>query len=325
MTRPSFHPRLISSIGIVDAELVLARDGLEFALKPEASTLSELQEFLHRLDGRQSLEQILAGLSADARARFSAVVEELDELFMLDDAAPAPALSDGARVFDEIVASFQPDWTTMTESNVLWRRLRETNSCPPNVVHGLLLETHSLWFQGIAVDLSVAHSSSALARRTLRAFAASLQVDERLLLDLLEAAGLSAQDFADLRPLPTTLTFANALSYWSRAHPLALMAALGTLLHALPTSSEYLRVLEQQGLLLDPKLGTAARGASELQHARAGLGRRLMAEVDHVDAEAASRLAIDVRVFHEMLESFFTAIWNHYSVSSRLARRLSDI
>ncbi len=318
-----FQPRLACKVTTRGDEIVLARDGLEFAIEPEGSSAEELRGFLSRLDGTRKLEDIEGSLDASQRRRLAMVLEDLDRHGLLDDVGAVHVRS-GAQVLLELEDLANELMEKSINRNVFWTSiLGEPGNCPKSAFYGLAIENYHFLFRESLFDSPVLpFVASAKARNLINEFYCSEYGHDELVLRALNAIGISREEAQDAMPLPETLALCNALSYWAANDPLFFFATLGVLEGKDPEVDLFIEACEKNEL--PPEFIGPMRQHSDINRKaeHGNLTRLIFAEIPFVDDETTARMRRQMRLFIEMYDDFYSAIWNFYAPRTDLVRRM---
>jgi len=319
------RPRLACNIETQNGELVLTRRGAEYVITPEDSPVVEIRQFLMMLDGRQRLSDLLHPLSPAARSRLCSVVRDLDEHDLLDDAHMSRPLTGMQALLElEDLANSLIEKTLMR--NVFWTRVHSVDYVPLNVFYGFAIENYHFLFRESLFDSPVlGYLGSTKVRSLINEFYISEYGHDELVLQALGAIGLTRTDLRDAIPLAETLAMCNSLSYWASTDPLFFFSTLGVLEGKGTQVDPFISVCEAHGL--NPSFIAPMRRHAEInrdaQHGN--LTREIFKEIELVDEETMVRLRRQTYLFLEIYDSFYTALWNYYSTTASLLRRISKI
>ncbi len=322
----ALRPRLAGNLSLQDGNLVLARDGLEFELEPEGSTLDELQEFLSRLDGTRTLGELQSGLSPEQRVRLDSLVKELDAYQMIDDVASVQAPS-GIQVLLELEELGNALIMKTLARNVFWTSLiAHPEEVPERVYYGLAIENYHLLFRESLFDSPVlSYQSNTQVRVLMNEFYCGELGHDELVLKSLDAVGITREQMMDGIPLPETMAVANALSYWAASDPLFFFSTLGILEGKDTQEDRFLEACVRRGL--DPRFIAPMRAHSEINRKgeHGNLTRLLFQAIPCIDPETVRRMRRQTYLFVELYDNFFTAIWKHYTTEKDWIRRVSAV
>ena len=317
------HPRLACEIDLRDGEIVLARDGLEYALAPEDSPLPELQSFLRSLDGRRSLGELQEALADAERARLLSMVDDLEMHNLIDDARPVVARS-GIDVLLELEDLTNELIERTLEKNVFWTTVRKPGVAPKNVLYGFAVENYHFLFRESLFDSPIlAYPGNTRVRTLINEFYVSEFGHDELVVQALSALGITREELLDAIPLPETMAMCNALSYWASSDPIFFLSTLGVLEGKDTEEDPYIHACEINGLEADFIGPMRAHSEINRNAAHGDLTREIFREIPHIDAETIARARRQMPLFIEMYDNYHTALWNHYSKTDQLLRRVS--
>ena len=321
-----FRPRLACTVSAGDESILLTRDGLEFAIEPEESSLAELHTFLAGLDGSRKLLEIQRDFDVPKRARLDLVIADLDRHTLLDDAAPVHARSGSQALMDlEDLANELMEETIYR--NVFWVNVHsDAGQCPPSAFYGLALENyHFLAREALFNSPVLPFVSNTRARHLINEFYISEYGHDELVLRALNAVGISRDVAQDSMPLPQTLALCNALSYWASNDPIFFFATLGVLEGKDTDEDLFIAACERNALPPD-FIGPMRQHSNINRNSEHGnLTRLIFAEIPLVDDETMGRLRRQTKLFVKMYDDFYTAIWNHYTCAADFLRPMSAI
>lgn len=323
-----FRPRLNCKVSTLGTELSLVRDGVEFALEPEGSSTEDIQGFLKQLDGRRTVRDIQQELDTNQRQRFGSLLEDLERFRLLDDASTVE-LRTGSQALLELEDLANELMEKSINRNIFWTHLLEDPvRCPKTAFYGLAIENYHFLFRESLFDSPVLpYIPNTRVRQLMNEFYCSEYGHDEIIIKAMFALGISRADVQDMMPLPETLALCNALSYWAASDPLFFFSTLGVLEGKDPEEDLFIAACKTAQLpagFIKPM-----RDHSEINRKgeHGNLTRLIFAEIPFVDDETMARLRRQMRLFVEMYDDFYTAIWNFYSPKkeSELVRRLSAI
>ncbi len=326
---PNFRPRLVCEVSVKGNELTLARDGLEFALEPHGSSAEDLQHFLKRLDGRRTVNDLQQDLDGTQRQRFGTLLEDLDRFRMLDDASTVE-LRTGSQALLELEDYANALMEKSINRNIFWTSvLGSTTTCPHGVFYGLAIENYHFLYRESLFDSPVLpYIANANIRQLMNEFYCSEYGHDEIIIKAIFSLGLSRADVQDMMPLPETLALCNALSYWAASDPIFFFATLGVLEGKDSEVDLFIEACEKAQLpraFIKPM-----KDHSDINRKgeHGNLTRLIFAEIPVIDDETMARLRRQMRLFVEMYDNFYTAIWNFYSpkkTGTEFVRRMSAI
>ncbi|KVF13749.1 iron-containing redox enzyme family protein [Burkholderia vietnamiensis] len=315
---PASRPRLVTpvTLGHVDA----LPDG------PHAA--AALARTLDQFDGRRDLDEIARDEPALPRALLDELVGTLDEAGLIDDDAPVASRA-GAEVILEIEDLVEQYCEETLYRNPFWRACLDTRSpgdLPERLAIGMVIENWHFLFRESYFDAPVlSYVPSTPVRLTLNRFFSEEYGHDEILLRALNFAGLSRADMLDAIPLPETMGLCNALAYWSHSDPLFFFTTLGLLEGQGMQHDSFIQACER-AQLPDGLVGPLKTHATINLHAAHGsLTRAIFHDVPVLDAATVARMKAQLRLFVELYDDFYTAVWHYYTSDAPLLRRVSDL
>ncbi|MCG8423763.1 MAG: iron-containing redox enzyme family protein [Proteobacteria bacterium] len=330
LTSENFRPRLACEVQIQGGEISLVQNGLEMVLDPDGSSFEELRSFLDHIDGKQTIGDIQQKLDASQHHRFGTLLEDLDRHRLLDDAG-----STRMRSGSEALLKLEDYTNTLLEEryygNVYWSNvLKNPEKCPPGAFYGLAIENYHFLFRESMFDSPVLpYLSNNRVRLLMNEFYVEEYGHDEIIVKSLLSLGITRDDIRDMLPLPETLALCNALAYWGATDPLFFFSTLGVLEGKNPEKDHWIEACEKAGL--SPAFIKPMRAHSDINRKgeHGNLTRLIFAEIQAIGDETLARMQRQMRIFVEMYNDFYCAIWNFYSpikdIGAALVRRLSAI
>ncbi|WP_437948433.1 iron-containing redox enzyme family protein [Sorangium sp. So ce296] len=324
----NFQPRLVCDVSVKNDEISLVRDGVEFALEPEGSSAEELRGFLKALDGSRTVSELQRGLDTAQQKRFGTLLQDLERFRLLDDAGTV-TMRTGSQALLELEDLANALMEKSINRNVFWVNvLGDPERCPKSAFYGLAIENYHFLYRESLFDSPVLpYVASAKVRQLMNEFYCEEYGHDEIIIKAIFALGISREDVQDMMPLAETLALCNALSYWASSDPIFFFATLGVLEGKDPEVDLFIEACEKAAL--PPKFIKPMRDHSDINRKgeHGNLTRLIFAEIPYVDDETMGRLRRQMRLFVEMYDDFYTAIWNFYSprTGADLVRRMSTI
>jgi hypothetical protein len=321
------RPLLAFPATVDDGSVVVDRAGTEYVIAIDGVPPEALRDLLGRMDGSRTVAEL--GAEFGDADLVDGVVEELDRGALLDDAT-APAARTGLDVLLELedLANYLHD--RVMYDNVYWSALRNPpTDLPLNVMYGFCIENYHFLFRESYFDSPVlSYQPSTRIRLIMNEFYAEEYGHDEILLRSLNSLGISREDLADTMPLPQTMALCNALAWWSMTDPVFFFATLGVL------EGKDIRDDEQDffldacdALQLAPDFVKPMRTHANINRdgGHGNLTRAIFREIPCIDPATVRRLRGRTHLFFGMYDAFFTGIWDHYSTSESLLRRVSAL
>ena len=303
------YPHLVIADDENEYELVAARQG----------------ESAERL-----IEALRCGVRADAVTRFSAyeqeVFDRLRGLGLVREVVPPQARS-GLDVLLEIEDLSNDLLYKTLYANVFWEKCttaQNADDIPINVIHGMIIENYHFLFRESYFDAPVlSYVANTGVRLAMNEFYAEEYGHDELLLKALQRIGVTREDLAETAPLPQTMSLCNALAYWAHSDPLFFFTTLGILEGKDIKQDSFLDAAYRIGI--DPEVLRPVKAHSDinLQGAHGSLTRKIFSRIPAIPESDVRRLRAQTHLFVELYDQFYTGIWNHYSRSTTLLRKVS--
>jgi hypothetical protein len=320
------RPRLVGTLEHQEDALFVDSGGERFSLDVDALPRAPVIELLQRLDGTRTIGDLASEMPALGRPTISAIVADLDRQGLLRD-EQGPACRSGRDVLLEL-EDLQNELLYRTlYQNVFWRKLLDTEErVPLFVLHGMCIENYHFLFRESYFDAPVLNfPASTPARREMNEFYVEELGHDELLFKSLQAIGISRAEIAETIPLPETMALCNALAYWSRYDPLFFFTTLGVMEGKDLEIDSYVTACERHGLP-EAFIGPIRTHAEiNVKGGHGNLAREIFQHVEAIPDDVVRRMRAQTHLFVEIYDDFYTAIWNHYSQTPTLLRRISAI
>lgn len=307
-------------------QIVVETNESEFEISVPNESQS-IGRFLNELPAgisESELEKIcLETASEDARQLF----DKLKSNGLLRMRTPAVGRS-GLEVLLELEdLSNQLLYSTLYK-NVFWKKCTEAKSAsdiPKNIIYGMIIENYHFLFRESYFDAPVlSYVPNNDVRLAMNEFYAEEYGHDELLLKSLNQIGISRSDLALTAPLPETMALCNGLAYWAHNDPLFFFTTLGILEGKDIKQDSFLDAAYRIGM--DPELLSPVKAHSDinLKGEHGSLTRKIFTKIPIVCEQDIRRMKAQTHLFVELYDQFYTAIWNHYSQTSHLLRRVDQ-
>ncbi|NEO80924.1 hypothetical protein [Moorena sp. SIO4G3] len=354
------YPKLASNVNIYRDQIVFYRDGQYFGFETSGLSAETLQTLFVMMDGTRSIEELQELFAPDNPEVIQSILQGLEEQALLDDATPFKVHS-GIDTLLELEDFTNKLLETTVEGNLFWKPITSdpvggtgilpvtigqqpnTGDCenhgepvpnapygselPITVLYGFGIEHYHLSCHRWNWDFPVLGCQNyRKVQQLINQLYSQEYGQDQLWLKALNGIGISDQDLKDAIALPETVAIGNALAYWANSEPLVLLSTLGVLKRqAYHHLASYLAACERVNVesgFIDPIRELVNRnltGESE------NLIHRIFQDIAHVDQQTRQRLGDQIYLFIEMYNNFYRAIWNYYSCTSDLLRRVSAL
>lgn len=312
------YPRLRSDVLLDDTSVA----------DVDAPFRAAVERTLSRLDGKMSIVEIARGEPALSRQEIENLVVSLDRAGLLDDDAPV-TFRPGYEVILEIEELVEDYCATTIFQNRFWRTclaVRQPGDFPEKLAIGMIIENWHFLFRESYFDAPVlSYVPNTAVRLLLNQFFSEEYGHDEILLKALNFAGLSRADMADAIPLPETMGLCNALAHWAHTDPLFFFTTLGLLEGQGKKQDSFIDACERSGLP-DGLVGPLKIHANiNLGAAHGNLTRAIFKEIPVLDETTITRLKGQLRLFVELYDEFYTAVWRYYTSDGPLLRRVSQL
>ena len=319
-------PRLLGTPKLVDGVPSIISAGHPFVVEGvDARRAKKAIAVLRAMDGTRTVDQIARSARTEA-AFVHSLTSALDHVGLVrDERTPeARAALDVLFELEDLANSL------LYESiyrNVFWHALlNETDTVPLQVFHGMAIENYHFLFRESYFDAPALNfPASTRARGLMNQFYGEEYGHDELILKGLSSLGITREDLADTIPLPQTMALCNALAFWARYEPVFFFSTLGILEGKDITIDSYIDACERRGLPAGFVAPIRAHANINMEGEHGSLTRALFEHLPPIDARGVLQMRARTRLFIQLYDGFYTGIWNYYSGSNSLLRRLSTL
>ncbi len=320
-------PRLICKINIYQDRIILSQDGREFSFPVNAQSGKALQKLFSMMNGTRSIGELQRICTPDNPETINSIVRDLDNWGLLDDVAPLQ-IDSGIEALLELEELTSELLDQSVEKNLFWQLINPTAPKPPiQVLYGFAIEYYHFFSRRCCFQSPIlSFSASAQVRQSIDEVYSQAYGQDLLLMEALNAIGISREELTNTMPLPETMAMCNGLGFWASYEPIFYLSTLGVLSDSMFKNFElYLAAIEW--LELEPDFIEPIRKLvnTKLKNERGNLSRAIFQEIPHIDRETRQRFRQQTYLFLEMYHNFYTAIGRYYSSASNLLRRVAVI
>lgn len=320
-------PRLVCKINVYQDKIILSQNGREFSFPVNAQSGKALQKLFAMMDGTRSMGELQRICTPENPEAINAIVRDLDNWGLLDDVAPLQ-IDSGINALLELEELTSELIDQSVEKNLFWQLINPTAPKPPiQVLYGFAIEYYHFLsrrccFQSPILSFPV----SAQVRQSINQVYSQAYGQDQLLMEALNAIGISREELANTMPLPETMAMCNGLGFWANYEPIFYLSTLGVLSDSIFKNFElYLAAIEW--LELEPDFVEPIRKLvnTKLENEWGNFSRSIFQEIPHIDRETRQRFRQQTHLFLEMYHNFYTAIGRYYSSAPSLLRRVEVI
>lgn len=319
-------PRLLGKPQLVDGLPSIVWAGNPFVIDGVGARQAKTAMVaLRAMDGTRTVDQIARAARTDA-AFVHALTGALDHVgLVLDEREPEvrPALD----VLFELEDLANGLLYESIYRNAFWHGLlNETATVPLQVFHGMAIENYHFLFRESYFDAPALNfPASTRARGLMNQFYGEEYGHDELILKGLMSLGITREDLADTIPLPQTMALCNALAFWARYEPVFFFSTLGILEGKDITVDSYIDACERRGLPAAFVAPIRGHAQINMEGEHGSLTRAIFEHLPPIDPRGVLQMRARTRLFIQLYDGFYTGIWNYYSGSSPLLRRLSTL
>ncbi len=321
------YPQLACKVNRYKDKIIFSQDGRDFVIQMNSDLGERLQIFFSLMDGTRSLSELYQMLSPNNPEVVNTIVRYLDEQKLLDDVAQV-RVNSGIDTVLELEDLANELLSRSIDKNPFYQAIEsKTSDLPINALYGFAIENYHFLSRKCYFNSSVlGFQSSVKIRQLMNERYCQEYGQDRLLQEALNAIGIGYESLMETMLLPETIALCNALTYWASFEPLFFFSSLKVLADQTVKNFEfYLKACEQAQLntcFIEPIRQLVN---TKLKRKPENLTCQIFQEFLHVDQETKQRFRGQTHLLIEMYNNFHRAIWNYYSSTSNLLRRVSAI
>jgi hypothetical protein len=320
-----FRPKLIGIPGFKNNKLFIQDSGAQYVVDAPNAEMKLLLGPLKLMDGQHTVQQ-LGSSGPLEKGSLEALIESLGNLGLVSD-VDEPHTTPALEVLFDLEDLSNELLYDSIYRNVFWRiLLSDPASVPLEVFYGMAIENYHFLFRESYFDAPVLnYPGDTRVRVLMNEFYAEEFGHDELILKGLNAVGISREDLADTIPLPETMALCNALSFWARYDPIFFFSTLGVLEGKDLKIDSFVQACERRGI--DENFIKPIRQHAEInmKGEHGSLARAMFSHLPALSEQAWLRMRAQTRLFVRIYDRFYTGIWNYYSTSNELLRRVSEL
>lgn len=324
---PTLRPQLACKVNFYPERMILSQDGREFAFQLDSQSGEGFLKLFSLMDGTRSLSQLQQLCSPDHPEAVTALIQNLDQQGLLDDAAPLQARS-GRDILPTLEDLAHELINQSDVKNPFWQCIQlATLELSPNLIYGFAIEHYHFFSQnGSLFSPVLSFQGAAKVQDLINELYIQTRGQEQFFMKALNSVGISSEDLTACLPLPGTMAMINGLAFWANFEPIFYLSILGVLVNGMSKTFEiYLCALEKLEVdicFIEPIKQLIN---TQLEHKQITLARSIFQPIPHIDEETEQRLREQTYLFVEMYGNFYAAIGQHYASTPYLLRRISAI
>ena len=324
---PLFRPRLSCKVSLYPEQIVFSQGDRAFAVTINDQSPTALQKLFLMMDGTKSLGELQQQFFPQDPDILSNIVQDLDEQGLIHDATPF-SINSGINTILELEALTSKLLVKNSAQECFWQQIKSADKeIAIKVLSGLAIEYSYFFSQQYCFNaLSFSFPSSPKIQQLINQYYWRKYGQDKILLEALNAIGISQEDLTNSIPLPQTTALVHALTFWANFEPIFFLTTLEAIAtQTLESLTSCLQISEQLELdsawlnpirrLIDSKL------KSEPEH----FTRLIFEEIPHLDQITKQRFKGQTHLFWEIYASFYQGIWDYYSFAPNLLRRIESI
>ncbi|MDZ8262455.1 hypothetical protein [Nostoc sp. ChiQUE01b] len=321
------YPRLTCQVNLYQEQIILSQNGRHFAFQVNDKLRERLEKLLLMMDGSRSLSEIQEIIYPKNPEAINEIVHNLDRQGFIDDVVQLRVTS-GIDALLELEDLTNNLFNKSLKENHFYKAINlTTGDLPINILYGFAIEYYHLFCHNCFLYSPIlSFQGSTKIQQLIKELYFQKYGQDELLLAALNTIGITGDKLIETIPLTETMAMCNGLAYWANFDPLFLLSIQGVLAEkTLEAFESYIHFCEQAELdscfikMIKQLITTKLNRESE------SLTRHIFQEIPHINEEMSQRLRRQIYLFVEIYNNFYKAIWNHYSNTSDLLRRIPTI
>ena len=324
---PSLHPRLVCKVNFYPEQIILSQGNRDFVMTIDGKSLTALQKIFLMMDGTRSIRELQRQFFPQNPEAINSIVQDLDQRGLIDDATQVKVNS-GLDTISKLEELNTKLFAKNAAHNLFWQQVASADSkIAVKVLSGWGLEYHHFLSQQCCFNSAIlSFPDSTKIRQLINQLYCGEYGQDKIFFEAFNSLGISQEDLANTISLPQTTAICNALTFWANFEPIFFLTTVELIANQrLSNFKSCLQIGEQL------KLGAAFLEPIKrliditLKPEPNNLTRRIFQEIPHLEYSIQQRLTGQTYLFWEMQDSFYRAIWDYYSSSPNLFRRIEVI
>ncbi|PYE21307.1 iron-containing redox enzyme family protein [Paraburkholderia silvatlantica] len=308
--------------------IVRTAAGDEFELETGAITADETASLLNSLTEERDVAQLASLLPTRSTEHVHTLVDHLAVHGIIRPVVPSIGRTGLDALLEIEDLSNRLLYQTLYR-NEFWincSNATKPGDIPQSVIYGMVIENYHFLFRESYFDAPVlSYVPNTDVRLAMNEFFAEEYGHDELLLKALNQIGISREDLAHTVPLPQTMALCNSLAYWSHNDPLFFFTTLGILEGKDIRQDSFLDAAYRIGIDSDFLKPVKAHSDINLQGEHGSLTRKIFSKIPVVDNETMRRMRALTHLFIELYDAFYSSVWQHYSSTGELLRRIDKL
>jgi len=320
------YPKLAASVNSYQNRIIFSQSGRDFAFEINYQTGEIIKKILMMMDGTNSLSKLQQMFSPKNAEFINTLVHYLDTNKLLDEVFHLKTES-----FLDVLLELEDLSDKVINNKVIQNTFKfnqlDSDNVQLKVIYGFAIEVYHFLSRKICIDSSLLNfqSSTHIQELVSQIYTEECGQD-KLLIEALNYLGINNEDLIDTIPLPQTTSLCNTLAYWASFDSLFYLSIFGILAKQNLSNLNYYfqacESLEIDSSFLEPiKILIKKQQNSDVKN----IIRKIYQDISQVDKPTKQRLKAQMYLFGEIYTNFYTAIFNYYSSTETLLRRVSAI
>ena len=320
------YPKLAASVNSYEDKIIFSQEGRDFAFRIDSQAGDRLKKILIVMDGTNSLSKLQQMFSPNNPQAINTLVHYLNEKKLLDDASHIKVES-SLNTLQELESFTNELLKNQIAQNNFILTKPDSSDSQMNYYYGFAIEMYHFFARKAYIDSSALNfSGSTKIRELINQLYCKEYGQDQLFLEALNYIGISNEDLMDTIALPQTMGICNSLAYWASFDSLFYFSILGVLANQnMKNLTSYLQVCE--GLQVDSGfLNPIRKLISSQQNSEVkNITHQIFQDIYGFDEQTKQRLKGQMYLFTEIYTNFYKAIFDYYSHTNSLLRRVSAI
>lgn len=305
---------LMAKVNFIQEQIIFSRQGQDFAIQVNPKANHKLKKLFSLMNGTKTLREIQQYFSSQEQEFVNNLISVLDKNGFIDE-KEILQIDSALGILSEL------ELLRKTSINPL--NLSHPKSSV-NIIYGFMIESYHLASQFSAIYSPLLHlQASTKIRQVIQEYYHHIYGQEQLLLNVLQCLNINQEDLISSIPLAETVALSNALTYWANYEPIFLMSSLDEVNYQL--FKHYNFGLEKSNQLsLDVSFINAIEKLL-ISQPSINLSHRIFQEIELIELTMKKRLKSENYLLTELFNNFYQAIDKHYSLTTELLEKVTDI
>ena len=313
------YPRLKCQVSFYSDGIVLSKSSYHYHLQNQAG----LQKLLLMMDGTHQIQDLQQLFSPSSPEIIQTLIQQLAIQGFIEEGHTKTV-----DFRQNSILKWEELFIETLSKKLQQQPLQPLAASPPsNLIYGFALEHYHLFNHQSDVYAPLLHlQNTSKVRQSINRFYCEINEQDELLFQGLQGLGIDRDDLLSTLPLPETLAFCHALSFWANSDPLFCLSLLAVWeIQQIQVWKSYLELLENHEVdsLFLATIQQLIRVKCKAQPER--FKHLIISELSPFEDSTLGRFQRQIHLFVELYQNFYTAIGRFYQTSPSLLRLITAI